>query len=96
MQEIRKVINYIREYGFDTALSGKFLIFCGEQLYWICSDESLQETIIKLTGKNRGQVILKAIHPIGDILSDLQEEIKRRDSASRSGGMRPVTVANAG
>jgi DNA-binding transcriptional MerR regulator len=84
MQEIRKVVNYIREYGFDTALSGKFLIFCGEQLYWICSDESLQETIIKLTGKNRGQVILKAIHPIGDILSDLQEEIKRRDSASRA------------
>ncbi len=96
MQEIRKVVNYIREHGFDTALSGKFLIFYGEQLYWICSDESLQETIIKLTGKNRGQVILKAIHPIGDILSDLQEEIKRRDSAAKSSGMRAATFANAG
>jgi DNA-binding transcriptional MerR regulator len=84
MQEIRKVVSYIREHEFDKAIFGRFLIFCGDQLYWVHSGASVEETIIKLTGKNRGQLILKAVHPIGDILSDLQAEIKRRDSASRS------------
>ncbi|WP_179071982.1 MerR family transcriptional regulator [Nostoc sp. C057] len=81
MQEIRKVVDYIRKHGFDKSLSGKFLIFCNEHLYWVKSDESV-ETIVKLSGKNKGQVVIKAIHPIGDILSDLEKEIQRRESAS--------------
>ncbi|MEH2458302.1 MerR family transcriptional regulator [Nostoc sp.] len=81
MQEIRKVVDYIKEHRFDKSLFGKFLIFCNGQLYWVKSDESV-ETIVKLSGKNRGQVVIKAIHPIGDILSDLEKEIQRRESVS--------------
>jgi DNA-binding transcriptional MerR regulator len=81
MQEIRKVVDYIREHGFDKTLLGKFLIFCDDRLYWVQSDE-LSDTIIQLSGKNRGQAVLKAVHPIGDALSDLQEEFEHRASIS--------------
>ncbi|HLO83894.1 MAG TPA: MerR family transcriptional regulator [Nostocaceae cyanobacterium] len=94
MQEIRKVIDYIRNNGFDTTLLGKFLIFCNGQLYWVQSDE-LGETIIELTGNNRGQAVIKAIHPIGDVLSDLQKEMKRRDliDFNKSGNHTPISIA---
>ena len=78
MQEIRKVINHLREHEFEPTLFEKFLIFCNDELYWVTFDE-LSEEIVKLSGKNKGQIVLKAVHPIGDILSGLQEELKKRE-----------------
>ena len=78
MQEIRKVINHLREREFEPKLFDKFLIFCNDELYWVTFDE-LSEEIVKLSGKNKGQIVLKAVHPIGDILSGLQEELKKRE-----------------
>jgi DNA-binding transcriptional MerR regulator len=81
MQEIRKVVDHIRDNAFDKALFGKFFIFCDNQLYWVQSSDSMEDTIVRLTGKHRAQVVMKAVDPIGDIMSDLQKELERRDSA---------------
>ena len=78
MQEIRKVIDHLREREFEPTLFGKFLIFCNDELYWVAFDE-LSEEIVKLSGRNKGQIVLKAVHPIGDVLSGLQEEVKKRE-----------------
>ena len=78
MQEIRKVINHLREHEFEPKLFDKFLIFCNDELYWVTFDE-LSEEIVKLSGKNKGQIVLKAVHPIGNVLSGLQEELKKRE-----------------
>jgi DNA-binding transcriptional MerR regulator len=80
MQEIKKVVEHLREQNFDPSLFGKFLLFCDDQLYWITSDD-LSETIVELSGKNKGQIVLKAVHPIGDVVSDLQQEAERHESA---------------
>lgn len=82
MQEIRKVIDYLREHEFEPTLFGKFLIFCNDDLYWIPLDE-LSEEIVKLSGKNKGQIVLKAVHPIGDVLSGLEEEMKQHEAEDR-------------
>jgi len=79
MQEIRKVIQHLRKQKFDPTLFDKFLVFCNDKLYWITSDE-LGEKIVELSGKNKGQLVLKAVHPIGDVISDLQSEVERRES----------------
>lgn len=84
MQEIRKVINHLRKHEFEPTLFGKFLIFCDDELYWIPFDE-LSDEIVKLSGKNKGQIVLKAVHPIGDILSGLQEELKKREVVEQKG-----------
>jgi DNA-binding transcriptional MerR regulator len=80
MQELRKVIDHLREHKFEPTLFDKFLIFCNEELYWITFNE-LSEAIVKLSGKNKGQIVLKAVHPIGDVISGLEEEVKRREAA---------------
>ena len=82
MQEIKKVIDHLREHEFEPTLFGKFLIFCNDELYWITLND-LSEAIFKLSGKNKGQIVLKAVHPIGDVISGLQEEVKRREVANQ-------------
>jgi DNA-binding transcriptional MerR regulator len=87
MQEIRKVIDHLRERAFEPTLFGKFLIFCDDELYWVPFDE-LSEKIVKLSGKNKGQIVLKAVHPIGDIIAGLEEEVKQREAAEREANLR--------
>jgi hypothetical protein len=79
MQEIRKVVEHLRECKFEPTLFGKFLIFCNDELYWIPFDE-LSEVIVKLSGKNKGQIVLKAVHPIGDVLSGLYAEAEHHEN----------------
>jgi DNA-binding transcriptional MerR regulator len=94
MQEIKKVVEYLRENNFDPTLFGKFLVFCNDKLYWITSDE-LGEAIVELSGKNKGQVVLKAVHPIGDVISDLQQELERRQSQTPRKSSRKKSVTDA-
>lgn len=91
MQEIKKVIDYLREHEFEPALFGKFLIFCNDELYWIAFDD-LSEAIVKLSGKNKGQIVLKAVHPIGDVISGLQEEVNQREATNRKASSVSSTI----
>lgn len=90
MQEIRKVVEHLRKSEFEPTLFGKFLIFCNDELYWIPFDE-LSEVIVKLSGKNKGQIVLKAVHPIGDVIAGLEEEIKQYEAIDRNAN--PISSA---
>lgn len=94
MQEIKKVIEYLREKNFAPILFSKFLVFCNDKLYWITSDE-LGEAIVELSGKNKGQIVLKAVHPIGDVISDLEQELEHRQAPTlrKSSTKKVATVA---
>jgi hypothetical protein len=88
------VIAHLREVQFESSLFDKFLIFSGENLYWIGSNE-LGEKIIALSGKNKGQLVLKAVHPIGQIRDDLKQQAERKNVTDfdKRAGHAPVEVA---
>jgi uncharacterized small protein (DUF1192 family) len=92
MQEIRKVVDHLRKKNFDPTLFNKFLVFCNDKLYWITSDQ-LGETVVELSGKNKGQVVIKAVHPIGDVISGLQAEIERRELEEAKKSNKKATAA---
>ncbi|BAS60029.1 hypothetical protein NIES2135_66780 (plasmid) [Leptolyngbya boryana NIES-2135] len=94
LQEIRKVINHLRNLHFEPSLFDKFLIFSDDKLYWINSDE-LGDQIIDLSSKNQGQLLLKAVHPIGQILDDIRQQAERKHVADfdKRAGRIPIEVA---
>lgn len=79
MQEIRCVVEYLRKKNFEPTLLGKYLIFCNNKLYWFAANE-LGEKVIELSGKNKGQLVLKAVDPIGESILNLQREAELRQS----------------
>lgn len=94
MQEIKKVIEYLRKEDFAQNLFSQFLVFCNDKLYWITSDK-LGEAIVELSGENKGQIVLKAVHPIGNVISDLEQELECRQSPTlrKSSRKKVATVA---
>ncbi|MFB2938362.1 hypothetical protein ACE1B6_24205 [Aerosakkonemataceae cyanobacterium BLCC-F154] len=93
MQEIKKVVEYLRMNKFEPTLLGKYLIFCNKKLYWITADE-LNEIVIELSGKNKGQVVLKAVDPIGESILNVQREAESRQSWESEQSTRKTPVAS--
>lgn len=56
MQEIRKVVDYIRKHGFDKSLSGKFLIFV-TSIYIGSNQMNPLKQLSNLAEKIRGRLL---------------------------------------
>ncbi len=91
IQEINLVVEYLRKNNFEPTLLGKYLIFCNLQLYWITPDE-LGAAVIERIGKNKGIVVLKAVHPIGESILNVQCEADNRQSWDSSQSSKKITL----
>ncbi len=76
---VRKVIDYLANNANNPALaSNTFLIYCGE-VYHLLDGETFENLLVKITGKNKGQVHhldLLVLPSINSIKSELETIVK--------------------
>lgn len=74
LQEIRKVLDFLSERGYTPSLFKCNLVFVGPQLYLIEDWEDFGKLVLEASGKNKGQIVVHEVGPIGDVISDLWKE----------------------
>lgn len=70
LQEIRKVIDYLKESDFGPSLFDKVLLFWNKQLCWVTRGE-LGNQIITLSKGNCGQTVFQLLVDMADIVQGL-------------------------
>ena len=74
LQEIRKVIKFLKEREYQPTLFECNLVLLGEQLYLIEDWQEFGMMILEASGSNKGQVVIHQIGKIGDVVSTLNNE----------------------
>ena len=77
LQEIRKVLNFLREKNHKISFFTHTLVFVNQQLYLIEDLEKFGLTILEASGNNKGQVVIKEVGAVGDVISELFKEAEK-------------------
>jgi DNA-binding transcriptional MerR regulator len=77
LQEIRKVLEFLRARGYNQSLFSCKLVFIGKQLYLIEDWEEFGNLVLEASGANKGQIVIHEIGSIGEVLSELRQEAKK-------------------
>ena len=77
LQEIRKVLNFLRERNYKTTLFQHSLVFVNSQLYLVEDLQNFGLTVLEASGKNKGQVVIREVGAVGDIITELWEEARK-------------------
>jgi DNA-binding transcriptional MerR regulator len=77
LQEIRKVIQFLKDRNYSPSLFTCNLVFIGYELYLIEDWKEFGTLVLQASGKNKGQVAIHEIGTIGEVLSDLKQEAER-------------------
>lgn len=77
LQEIRKVLSFLRERNYKTKFFEHNLVFINSQLYLVEDWQNFGLTILEASGKNKGQVVIREVGAVGDIITELWEEAQR-------------------
>ena len=77
LQEIRKVLNFLREKNHKISLFTHTLVFVNKQLYLIEDLEKFGLTVLEASGNNQGQVVIKEVGAVGDVISELFKEAEK-------------------
>lgn len=77
LQEIRKVLDELEKRGYELSLFKMNLLFFNGELFLLDGESEVNEKIIQLTGKYRGQIILHKVDPIGNIVEELHREAQK-------------------
>lgn len=78
LQEIRKVIDFLKERGYNPSLFSCKLVFVDKQLYLIENWEKFGNLVLEASGANKGQIVIQEIGSIGEILLELRQEAERQ------------------
>lgn len=77
LQEIRKVLHFLRERDYKTTFFEHSLVFVNSQLYLVEDLQNFGLTVLEASGKNKGQVIIRKVGAVGDVISELWKEAQR-------------------
>jgi len=77
LQEIRKIIEFLRERHYNPSLFNCKLVFIDKQLYLIENWERFGNLVLEASGANKGQIVIQEIGAIGEVLLELREEAER-------------------
>ncbi len=77
LQEIRKVLSFLRERDYKTTFFEHSLVFVNSQLYLVEDLQNFGLTVLEASGKNKGQVIIREVGAVGDVISELWKEAQR-------------------
>lgn len=98
LQEIRKILKFLEDRKYKPSLFECNLVLIEDQLYLIEDIEKFGAQILqvlKASGKDKGQVVIHEIGPLGDVIADLRREAHRHnvlDFEKRAKGT-PLEVA---
>jgi DNA-binding transcriptional MerR regulator len=74
LQEIRKVLDFLKERNYEPSLFKCNLVFIGSQLYLIENWAEFGHIVLEASGKNKGQIVINQVGTIGEMLSELRKE----------------------
>jgi DNA-binding transcriptional MerR regulator len=77
LQEIRKVLEFLKSRNYEQSLFSCNLIFVDNQLYLIEDWEKFGMMVLTASGKNKGQVVIHEVGKIGEVISDLRREAEK-------------------
>lgn len=77
LQETRRVLDFLRDKNYKSSFFAHHLVFVNSQLYFIEDAKDFGLTILEASGKNKGQVIIREVGMIGDIIAELWQEAER-------------------
>jgi DNA-binding transcriptional MerR regulator len=78
LQEIRKVIEFLRERDYNPSLFNCKLVFIDKQLYLIENWEKFGNLVLEASGANKGQIVIQEIGSIGEVISELRQEAEKQ------------------
>lgn len=74
LQEIRKVLKFLHDRSYKPSLFKCNLVLIGEQAYLIEDKCEFGLRVLEASGRNKGQVVIHEIGPIGDVIAELRKE----------------------
>lgn len=77
LQEIRKVLRFLKEHNYEPSFFALNLVLLNSQLYLIKDLREFGLTVLKVSGGNKGQVVIHEVGAIGDIMSELEKEAEK-------------------
>ena len=77
LQEIRKVIEFLKSRNYKPSLFECKLVFLGAELYLIEDWQNFGMLVLQASGKNKGQIALQEIGIIGEVRSALEKEAEK-------------------
>lgn len=95
LQEIRRVIEFLRAKNHKPSLFAHSLVFVNSQLYLIEDVKDFGLTVLEASGKNKGQVVIREVGPVGDVITELYREAEKHqvldfDKRTRLEAINPV------
>ncbi|MCW9682745.1 MerR family transcriptional regulator [Dolichospermum planctonicum UHCC 0167] len=77
LQEIRKVLDFLKSRNYEYSFFQHRLVFVNSQLYLIENMQDFGLMVLETSGKNQGQVVIHEIGEIGDIITELTIEAEK-------------------
>jgi DNA-binding transcriptional MerR regulator len=77
LQEIRKVVEYLKSKNYEQSLFECNLIFVDDELYLIEDWKEFGMKVLKASGRNKGQIAIHEIGKIGEVISELKREAEK-------------------
>lgn len=88
LQEIRKVLHFLKQRNHEPSLFVHRLVFVNSQLYLVEDIKDFGTKVLQASGKSQGQTVIYEVGAIGDIITELVKEAERNqvlDFDKRSG-----------
>lgn len=77
LQEIRKVLEFLRARNHKPSIFAHSLVFVNSQLYLVEDVKDFGLTVLEASGKNKGQVVIREVGPVGDVITELYKEAEK-------------------
>ncbi len=77
LQEIRKVLEFLKKRGYKPSLFSCKLVFIDKQLYLIETWEKFGNLVLEASGANKGQIVIHEIGSIGGVVAELRQEAEK-------------------
>jgi len=77
LQEIRKVLIFLKECDYEPSFFAHKLVLVNSQLYLVEDVRKFGLTVLEASGANKGQVVIHEVGAIGDIISELMSEAEK-------------------
>ncbi len=77
LQEIRKVLGFLRDRDYETKFFEHNLVFVNSQLYLVEDWQNFGLTVLEASGRKKGQVIIREVGAVGDVITELWQEAQK-------------------
>ena len=79
MNEVRKVLEFLRGQDYKPSLFECRLFFIGDELYLIENPQELGNLIMNASGENKGQLVIQEIEPMEGFVKELKKAAKEQE-----------------